>query len=177
MALLHEVKIDSDVWQLNPSLELIKEFRELKEKEGYERSSAIIKAIFFIWDMKSDLRDSGMSESKLMKDVSQMLLEDEDFNWQNYEDFKDFFLAANLGKLESLFLEYEKDLEDLNTFISTLKWGKTTIDTKAKANKQRKELFDQLLEIREKLKHDGDVEADMEGGYVKSFIENFGTDE
>lgn len=164
---------EDNIWDRNPSLELIGDFKKFKETEGEDRSSDILKAIFYIWDPKSDLRDSGLEHDKLIEDVTSNVINDPDFNWDDYEHIKELYLDNNLTKLEKLLLRYESEIEDLNTMLEEWKWNKKEIKARSEAVRAYKILFDEYIEIRDKARIESDDIADMLGGYQKSMIEDF----
>lgn len=174
--LLRDITPDSNVWEKNPALTVIRQFRKLKEDEGDDRSNAIIKAIFLIWDTKSPLRDSGVSPEQLVEDVSQHLLGDADFNWDPYEEFRDFFIESNISKTEALMLKYEQEIEGLNKLLSNWKWSQKDADKRARIMKEYKSLFEDLAEVRSIVVEQVEMEEELEGGYNKSFLESFGTE-
>lgn len=174
MAFIVVEKPDVNIWKENPALELIKEWREFKKKEGVERSSDILKAIYYIWDPKSELRDSGVDESQLIEEVTSSIINDPEFNWDDYDHIKDLYLKHNITKIQKLFLRYEKEIEDLNMILEDWKWERLNIQDKAAAVKQYRELFDQCIEIRDKVYMEIEDIKEMEGGYQKSLLEEYG---
>lgn len=176
MALIQEVNPDVSIWKQNPALGLIKEFKELKLKEGDERSSNIIKAIFYIWDTKSKLRDSGLSEQQLIEDINTSVIGDPDFNWHEYWDFKEFFIAKNVSKLESMLIGYENDIRDLEQMLADWKWGKKDLKQKAEARKQLKILVEEYADLKRKALAEADENVVLEGGYTKSLVEGLGSE-
>ena len=176
MALISEVKPEDNVWELYPALSLIKEFRELKKREGDERSSAIIKAIFLIWDPKSPYHDSGMRFSKILEDVNEYVLNEEAFDWVPYENFKNFFINANTSRLEALLISYEKEINDFKQMISNWKWSKEDATSRAKVMKEYKALIEDFAETKQKLLNSNEDDVEFEGGYTKSFLEDLGSE-
>lgn len=163
-----------DVWVENPSLGMIEEFREFRKVEGDERSSNIIKAIYYIWDPKSDLKDSGVSEEKLIEDVTTSMIKDESFDWEDYEEIKEAYLKYNISKVESLLLQYEEEIKGLNSLLESWKWNKKDIKEKAFAISQYKVLFESYMELYERAKAEADDAMEMRAGYQKSMLESLG---
>ncbi len=176
MAFIRIEDPDENIWKTNPSLKLISDFEDFKEKEGEDRSSSILKAIFYIWDPKSELRDSGVSESQLIEDVTKNLINDPDFNWDDYDHIKTLYQETNITKIEGLLLRYEKEIHDLNTILEDWKWNKKEIKDRAAAVSQYKVLFDEYVEVKDKVKMETDELSEMYGGYQKSMLEDFGKD-
>lgn len=177
MALIYAVTPEMNIWENYPNLKLIREFKQLKDDLGDEKSSNIIKIIFTVYDPKSQLRDSGIDHEKLLKDSSAELLGDADFNWEPYDEFKDFFLKANLSKLETTLVRYEQDLEDLDKLLESWKWSKKDITPRATAVKQRNMLYDELIKIQVQVKAEVEEAEELFGGYQKSLLENYGQSE
>jgi len=177
MALIHTVTPEMNIWETYPNLKLIKEFKQLRDDEGDEKSSNIIKIIFNVYDTKSQLRDSGIDHEKLLKDSSAELLGDADFNWEPYDEFKEFFLKSNLSKLETTLVRYEQDLEDLDELLKSWKWSKKDIPARSTAVKQRNVLYDELIKIQAQVKAEVEEAEELFGGYQKSLLENYGQNE
>lgn len=177
MALITDINPDITIWEQNPGLQFITEFKLLRLKEGDEHSSNIIKSIFYIWDPKSKLADSGLTEEQLIKDMNTNLIGDPDFNWHEYWEFKEFFIESNISKLESLYLEHLQEIHDLKVMLSEWKWGKKDTSQKAAAMKQHKMLIEEAAELKQKISQDAEENVVLEGGYTKSFIEGLGSDE
>jgi len=165
---------DDNIWEKNPSLELISVFKDFKDSLGEEKSSNIIKAIYYIWDPKSKVKDSGVSEDTLVEDVTSSIIKDDKFNWDDYEYIKKAYIENNISKMESLLLRYEKEIIDLNTMLEGWKWSKTDIKARSEAVKAYKVLFDEYIEVASKVKAENDEIAEFFGNYQKSMLESFG---
>lgn len=165
----------SNVWKEFPYLNVIKEFKEFREKEGDEKAGNIIKAIFLLWDVKSELRDSGLTEEKLLQDINTNLIGDPDFNWDEYEDIKQFFLQYNMSEEEFFVANYKKELTELKLLLDGWSWTKKDTAAKAKAMGTYKDLFDDWLSMKEKVDSQRSVTEDMmEAGYMPSLFEQHG---
>lgn len=163
-----------NIWEVNKELELISEFRNFKKKEGEHRSSQILKAIYYIWDPKSNINDSGFSEDKLMDDVTQSLVDDPDFNWEDYEDIKQLYLDNNLSKNEQLLIKYRKEIQGLSELLDTWGWSKSDAKLKGEVVSQYKRLFEDLKEVESKFLMEKHEMEEMLGNYVKSRFEKYG---
>lgn len=177
MALITDINPDITIWEQNPGLQFITEFKLLRLKEGDERSSNIIKSIFYIWDPKSKVRDSGLTEEQLIADMNLNLIGDENFNWHEYWEFKEFFIEKNISKLEALYMEHEQEIHELKLMLSEWKWGKKDTTQKAAAMKQHKQLLEEAAELKQKISQEAEENVILEGGYTKSLVEGFGTEE
>lgn len=174
MAFVKVESPDCDFWALNPSLKLIKEFKKLIETEGYERSSNILKSIYYVWDPKSNLKDSGLSQDKLKEDMAENLIGDPNFDWDIYEPVVDLYLKFNTSELESMLIHYEKEINDLNTLLGGWTWSKKDVKDKAYAVSQYKSLFDDYIEIKNRVTNEHENIISLEGGYQKSMLESMG---
>lgn len=164
---------EENIWEINPFLDLISEFKELKRKEGEETSSNILKAIYLIWDPKSDLRESGLPETKLMNDVTESLL-GKSFNWDKYDHIREAYMEYNISELEREFLRCGKELKDFNDFLEKWTWTKEGAKERATVMKQYKELISDYVRAKENFIQERTEIEEMEGGYTKSFLENMG---
>src|SRR6188472_3824244 len=123
---------ECNIWEENPALSLISEFKEFKASEGAKKSSAILKAIFYIYDPKSTLKDSGIDGDKLVTDITANVIKIKDFNWHEYQEIIDTYLKFNISKLESMLLSYEKQITDLNKILDKWVANKDDIGEKSK---------------------------------------------
>lgn len=165
---------DVNIWEENPHLSLISEFKEFRQHEGDKRSSDILKAIYYIWDPKSEIRDSSMSENKLINDITENLIGEKEFDWDKYAEIRDIYLDKTLSKLESLLLKYEAEVKDLDVMLTSWKWNKTNVKNRAEAVKQYKTLLEEYMETKDKAKMEADGEMQMRAGYQKSMLEGYG---
>ena len=62
-------KSNINIWDEYPDLDIIEVFRKLRKDEGEEKSNNILKAIYYIYDPKSDKRDSGFTEEELIHHI------------------------------------------------------------------------------------------------------------
>lgn len=172
--LVYITDVEASVWEQCPGLDLLTEFKKFKEQEGEERSSNIIKSIFYIWDPKSNLRDSGYDEASLIKDMNENVIGDSDFDWEDYEDFKAFYMDHNLSEAENLLKKYRNEIDGLDQLLSTWKWTKEDAAERAKLVSTYKALFDDYLEVKAQVDIEHESLSEMRGGYTKSKFENYG---
>jgi len=165
---------DDNIWEKNTSLELISEFRDFKEKEGIDKSSNILKAIYYIWDPKSDIRDSGVSEKKLIEDVTTDLIKDPDFKWDDYDHIRKAYMDNNITLLEGKLLNHEAEMAKLKKFLDDWVLDKNDIRDRILAVSAYTKLIDEYIDIRDKVKMETEELSDMLGGYQKSMIEDLG---
>lgn len=164
--------IDANVWDEFPELSLITKFREFREKEGDEKSSNIIKAIFYIWDVKSSFRKSGMTEDEIKKEIHKNLLGNPKFSWKKLQGIKLYFLDKNQTAAQKLFAETEIQIRELNHFLrEEWEWSETNAKDKAAVMKQYKDLYKDYLDYKEAIAEEEIEFESTRGGYNKSFLE------
>lgn len=163
-----------NIWKENPHLEIISEFKDFKEKEGVKKSSNILKAIYYIYHPKSKLKDSGFDEDKLMEDVTDFLL-GSDFNWDEYNDIRTFFMTHTISEAESLLLKWEKKINELSDLLDGWKLTKNNVKGQTAAMSAYKGLFADYIEVKNKVDTEHAASEYLEGGYELSYIEEFGT--
>lgn len=165
-----------DIWEVNPALELISEFKEFKKKEGDKRSSDILKAIYYVYDPKSELRDSGLEESKLLEDVTEGMIGDPDFDWDEYQYVKDLYMKYNISKNEKLVLGFQAEIESMQKFMADWQWTKKDAKMKADTMTTFRKLFDDLEEVQQAFSQEKQEYIEMQAGYSLSRFESYGTD-
>ena len=164
-------KSDINLWVEYPDLDLIEEFRILREKEGDEKSNNILKAIYYIWDPKSDKRDSGFTEAELIKDINQNLIGIKTFKWEKYEHVKEAWFKYCLTKTDTILKEYEDQLEGLNEMLKNWAWSKDDASDKAAAMKTYKSLFEDYGDIKKQFSAEKAERDEFYGGYELSELE------
>lgn len=169
--MLVRIKEDESIWITNPSLHHIKIFRELRAVEGDERSSNIVKSIYLIWSPKSELKDSGVEEATLIREVSESLLGNPDFDWDPYLTLKEYFLDNNISEAERLHRRYGEEIEGLTSMLKKWKWSKTEAKDKTAVMKGHEELMKQYLATKKLVEEEKQSEALMHSDYTKSLFE------
>jgi hypothetical protein len=165
-------KSNINLWEEYPDLDLIEEFKKLRKEEGDEKSNNILKAIYYIWDPKSDKRNSGFTESELIKDINANLLADKKFNWSKYEHIKEAWFKYCLTKTDQLLKEYEDQLDGLNDMMREWTWSKSDALDKAQTMKAYKGLFEEYADVKNKFTQEVAEREEMEGGYTLSMLES-----
>lgn len=164
---------DEDIWKLNPHLLLISTFKELKKKEGHKKSSNIVKAIYYIWDAKSELRDSAVSENELIKEITESLLS-KNFDWSKYDHVKEAYFKYCVTEIEAEHLRRGREVKKFGDFIENWNWTKDDAKDKGIVMKQYKEVFKDWIESDADFKQEKNTLEEFGGGYVMSFLEEQG---
>jgi len=164
-------KSNINLWDEYPDLDIISEFKKLRKEEGDERSNNILKAIYYIWDVKSDKRDSGFTEEELIKDVNENLLNDKNFDWSKREELKEAWFKYCMSETDRLLKRYRDEIEDFNTMMKEWKWDKKTAQDKAMTMKSAKSMFEDLKEIEKLFVAEKIARLEMQGRYTPSLLE------
>jgi len=167
---------DVNIWEENPGLSLINDFKHFRKQEGEQRSSSILKAIYYIWDPKSDFHQLNKSEGEIIAEINENVIGEVDFDWDKYEHIKDLYFEYAITKTEKLLLNYEKDLFDLDEMLETWKWSKKDIKARAEAVKQRKILWEEFLLVKEKAVEERENMSALRADYELSIVEELGLD-
>lgn len=164
---------DCNIWEHNPHLLLISVFKELKKKEGIKKSSNIIKSIYYIWDPKSDLKDSGASEKELIEEITNSLLS-KNFDWTKYDHIKEAYFKYCITEIESEHLRRGREVKKFGDFIEGWKWSSDDAKDKGTVMKQYKDIFKDWIESDAEFKQEKTSIEELGGGYVMSFLEEQG---
>lgn len=173
MPIIELRKPSVNLWEEYPDLDLISEFKKLREDEGDERSNNILKAIYYIWDPKSDKRDSGFSETELIKEITKNLIGGKKFDWTKYEKVRQAWFTYCLTKTDVLLKQYEDEIEGLNTMLKNWIWNQDTATQKAAAMGALKTLWEQYKEVKKDFTNEKQARAEMMGGYQITLIEEY----
>lgn len=171
MPIVELKKSGINLWDEYPDLEFITEFKELKEKEGAEKSNNILKAIYYIWDPKSDKHDSGFTEAELIKEMNKNLIGEKNFKWKDYEHVKAAWQKYCLTKTDTIFLKYQTKIEEVCKVIDGVKVTKDTIHEISDYLKIEKALLSDLAEAQKEFRQEAAARAEMMEGYTPSLLE------
>ena len=164
-------KSNINIWDEYPDLDIIEVFRKLRKDEGDEKSNNILKAIYYIYDPKSDKRDSGFTEEELIKDISKNLIGDKNFKWAEYEHVKEAWFKYCMTDTERLLKYYESEIEGLNKMMKDWTWTKKDADDKSAAMRNYKQLYTEYSEVKNLFIQEKLEREEMEGGYQLSMLE------
>ena len=160
-----------NLWDEYPGLEFITEFKELKEKEGAEKSNNILKAIYHIWDPKSDTHNSGFKEEELIKEMNKNLIGDKNFKWKEHEKVKEAWFKYCFTKTDTILVKYRRKVEEVCDVYDSIKVTKDNAKEVKDNLKLQKELLIDLSEVEKEFVQEGIARAEMENGYVPSLLE------
>lgn len=163
---------DPDVYNSHPDLLIDTFLREFKDRES--NASTILKAIYFMYDPKSEFRRQGYTTEEREFEVYNYILGDLDVDLQqNFSDVIEYWMKYNLTSTQRLFVELESEVEGILELNSKWKWGKKDVQEKAKSLEVAKKLLQDYVEIKSLL-FEEEEEAESYGNYQKSGLENIG---
>lgn len=171
MPIIEIRKSNLNLWNEYPDLDIISEFKKLRKKEGDEKSSNILKAIYYIWDPKSDKRDSGFTEQELIAEINENLIGEKEFDWEKYEDIKQAWFKYCLTKTDTLLKKYEEEIEGLQKMLDEWKWDKKTATDKKNAMAALRDLYQDYATVKSLFISERFERLEMEGGYTPSLLE------
>ncbi len=172
MARLFIKSLEDDIFEMYPQLMLVSDYADLIEELGREKAGNILKGIYFIYDPKSDLKDSGMSRQELVGDINKNLIGDEEFDWDEYDYLVQTYLKVSLNKVEKVVARYEEELDGFDALLKSWKWTKKDASAKAGLMAKYNTMSEKLIELREKVKVGKEDMSQSYGGYNKSLIES-----
>jgi len=161
-------------WELNIEMSYLDPFAQFKEEEN---SAAIMTAIYMIYDPKSQLVNSGESESKIKKDVAKNFLGDENFNWKPYMKYVRSYKIFCKTKIEKALDDWWRQLQERNIFLEEeMEWDEENARDKDALLLKTKEHFQNYNEIKSLLKEERQEKL-MYGDYTVSELESWAIDE
>lgn len=168
-----EVSLDVSIWELNPHLELISEFKAFKKKEGDEQSSKILTAISYIYDAKSPMRDGMYTEEEVIEQLTETLFDGEVIDWDDYSYVVDLY-NEHIQSFERVRLNsWKNELEGLEDLLKTWGWDQNTAKEKITLLASLPKLWAEYSKIKAIVDNEDD-EFTSRGNYVKSLVEEFG---
>ena len=162
-----------DIWEKNPFLELISDFKKFKQDVGARKSSKVLAALFLIYDPKSPFRNQGMSDDEILEDVTLNYLTYKGFDWADYEDIKAVYLSKCISKLEKLLLTYERDLDELAVVMKNWKYTKENAKERAAVTDTYKTLLEDYIELSNKVEEEKKASTNR-AKYTESLAEQLG---
>ena len=114
-----------------------------------------------------------MSEKEVETEIRKNVLKNARFSWKPYTAFKRYFLDKNQSKTQKLFRATELQIEELNHFLSNeWEWESSTAKDKSVVMKQYKSLYEDYLDLKERVEEEQQSYDTGRAGYTKSFLES-----
>jgi len=173
MPIVELKKPNINLWEEYPDLDIIEEFKKIRLAEGDEKSNNILKAIYYIWDPKSDKRDSGFTEQELIKDINKNLIGEKAFNWKtkDREALKQAWFKYCMTKTDMLLRDYQEQVEGMNAMHREWPWSPENAKEKAASMSAYKTVFADYKDILKDFNNEKLEREEMEGGYQPSMNE------
>jgi len=165
---------DIGIFAQNPMLKEFKPFDEL-EKLG-EQGEKVMSAIFRIYDVKSPYYSVDASEKDRIEDVNKNYLEDEDFDWKEWDEYikvyKEICRTPIQQKLDLLI----EDINGREGFFRSISWDDEELRIERDLMTSNHHTFlknynDLVKEVNEELEEQLSL-----GDYRKSWLEQLAKD-
>lgn len=173
MALLNSFDTDVNIWEAEPQLKIPKVFAELyasDKSKGKAHSSKIMWAIALLVDNSEANKFRNLRENDRKTLIASDFLKDEEFNFDEYQELMDMYIELNMSKLEKELRQQELKLEERARFINDTAYNLETGDKLDKFLLNTGKLYDQIKELKDKIKSDSDG-GNTKGGMLESASE------
>jgi len=124
---------NGNIWEDNPHLLATKFFSDLKRDLGADLSDRLLRAIYYIYDVRSPLTESGKSFDEIVEDVNYTVLEDSSFDWNKYQYVVDEYIKVVPTKAQAELSRYQREITELNEFLNNWPWSEDNVKDKTKA--------------------------------------------
>lgn len=159
MTLINNFDIHQDFYTSNPQAAvLLKEFSSTPSSHMW--------ALFLFAHPNSKFFDISTDERKRI--IHHDYLDDDpSFDWVYYQPLIEFIQQKILSKAERSLMIWEKELHDLETFLSSLSYSEDTFEAKIKIISSLPKLWDSFESIQDRLtkeklsKTHGDIEESL----------------
>lgn len=142
-------------FEMNPELEYITEFKELKENDPL--ASTVMWAIYMTEDPNSQLYKFKDVKQR-RQEVEKNYLKSTDFDWNAYKDITTAYLEFTLTEDEKSFKVWRDKAKEMDAYVATLTFGADD-DRLFKLFEKAKSFWATLAEIDKKFKVDGEDTA------------------
>jgi hypothetical protein len=173
MSLLNSFDTDANIWEVEPQLKIPKVFAELYKNDkskGKAHSSKIMWAIALLVDNSEANKFRNLREDDRKSLISTDFLKDELFDFDEYQEAIDSYIELNMSKLEKELRQQELKLEERAKFINDTPYNIENGDKLDKFLINTGKLYDQIKELKDKIKSDTDG-GNTKGGMVESASE------
>lgn len=173
MALLNSFDTDVNIWEVEPQLKIPKAFKKLYDSDkskGKAHSSKIMWAIALLVDNSEANKFRNLREDDRKSLISTDFLKDESFNFDEYQEAINSYIELNMSKLEKELRQQELKLEERAKFINNTPYNIENGDKLDKFLMNTGKLYDQIKELKDKIKSDTDG-GNTKGGMVESASE------
>lgn len=160
---------DKSLFAQNPGLKDLPPFNELHEMGP--QGDKIIKALYYIHDIKSTWYAAVPIEKERIKDVSTHVLGDSNFPWKDYAKFTREYKKNCRTELQRRLASLRNDLSEREIFYRSLSWeDPQELQMKETMRISQASYLEEYHEL-EDLANQEIEELESLGGYTKSFIE------
>lgn len=163
--------IEGSFWEQNPALKIVRPFSDFYKEKN---SDLIMKAIYLIYDAKSPLFATEISETDLVKDVNENFIKDKDFVWDDYVHIVESYKEYCTSSLHKSLIKMKDEIFDIESAIKNLSFeDEVEYEMRIKLNKLRRDLLNDAIDLELKFKEEVG-EQELFGDYDPSEIEIWG---
>lgn len=123
-------ELGEDVSKTHPWLKDLSFVKEQIKKLGESNFYKHLKSSYFIYDVKSPFRNSGMDEKTIREEVSINI-----FNKKSFDEndlIKNWLEKTNLTPIEREFKKYELEVQGFNSMLSEWEWEQGSAQNRIK---------------------------------------------
>lgn len=157
-------------WSVNPLMEYVTVFREFKRRYK-RRSTKIMNAVYMVYDPKSELKSSGLTEEEIKREVAVNYLKDENFPWEDHMELIEAYIAYCKTKVEKQLDNWYMELQLRDAYINGLSWDQNSTE-KDKMMLNTDKHYEAYFKIEAQLKAERSA-AESYGDYERSLSESF----
>jgi len=173
--LLNNFSIHDNFWECNPNISLIKEFKEVHEKDrqkGKRQGQGMLMwAIALLVDKHPDNPYRNLSEEDRRILIKEDYLKDPSFSWSEVEGLVQVYKTFCLSPTERALIQIEQKLDERNKLISSAKYTIENAEDIDKLILKTKQLNDFYKDMKAELEQEQVNEGITKGGRVESASE------
>lgn len=165
MSLLNSFDVDVNIWEAEPQLKIPKAFAKIyasDKSKDKAHSSKIMWAIALLVDNSEANKFRNLYEEDRKAIIISDFIKDSNFSFDDYKEAIDTYIELNMSKLERELRQQELKLEERSKFINDTKYDIDTGDKLDKFLINTGKLYDQIKELKDKIK------SDTNGGNTKA---------
>lgn len=166
---------EKSIFAQNPGLEVLTPFNELYEKG--EDGDRIMKALFFIYDIKSSAYQGIPDDKERIADISENYLMNPTFPWKDYGKYSRAYKTTCVSDIQKKLDIMRMDIDEREAYFRGLSWDDPEErDIKNKMMSDHDKFIEKYEKVM-KLAEEELEELESYGGYIKSYIESLGIEQ
>lgn len=157
-----------DFWELNQEMSYVTPFADFKKTKN---SAKIMCAIYMIYDPKSQLNNSGLSQVEVKEDISVNFLGSKDFDWSKVSNIVRSYQQYCKTRIEKELDKWYLAIKERMQTADDLDW-EDDFDIKEKIVSTHKKYIEDYNEVLASLKEERQEKL-MYGDYTPSLLESW----